>query len=316
MVRGGGGIYTAHDASNDVETPASSAVGERSVTITGPLLLPDVPAQAAAATAGGSFVPTQNGYGFFPNDDHQPQVYTYNLAIDQRLPFNSLLQISYIGNVSRHLLNNGSTQPVTLDNINAIPVGSLFKPDPVTGATYSLGCPAGSTGCTAYSGLSQQQVDDYRPYPLYDQLQVGSHNVNTNYNSLQVVWNKQAGALFYGLNYTWSKALGVLGVNGNGTPTNPFNYRDDYGPEAFDRTNVFNASYSYTFGNLVHKKFVGGFTNHWMISGITTMQSGPDLLAVNNPDFSLQGRLNVVTNGVNVNIPASSQELLGRRMFT
>jgi hypothetical protein len=74
--------------------------------------------------------------------------------------FNSLFEIAYLGNVSRHLLNNGSTQPVTLDNINAIPVGALYGPDPVTGTTYPIAGPAGST---TIGGLTQQQVDDFAP---------------------------------------------------------------------------------------------------------------------------------------------------------
>ncbi len=311
VLRGGAGIYTAHDSTNDVETPAADAIGQSVVTVVGPMLLADVPANSPAVSTVGSFTPTEDGFGFFPNDNHQPQVYTYNLAVDQVMPFRSMLQISYIGNVSRHLLNNGSTQPVTLDNINAIPIGGLYKPDPITGATYPIVCATGATGCTAVSGMTQQEVDDYRPYPLYDELEVGSHNVNTNYNSLQLSYDKQAGALFFGINYTWSKALGVWGADGNGTPVTPFNYRDDYGPEAFDRRNAFNASYSYTLGNIVHKRFLSGFVNQWMISGITTIQSGPDLLAANNPDFSLEGQLNVSANGVNGNIPILSQDILG-----
>ena len=310
VLRGGAGIYTAHDSSNDVETPASAAVGERTVQVTGPLQLSSVYADAPSSN-GSTFTPTQDGFGFFPNDNHQPQVYTYNLALDQRAMFHSLFQIGYIGNVSRHLLNNGSTQPVTLDNINAIHPGALYGPDPITGATYPIACPTGSTTCTAVSGMTQQDVDDYRPYPQYDELEVAQHNVNANYNSLQLVWNKQQGALFYGVNYTWSKALGVLGANGTGTPATPFDYRDDYGPEAFDRSQIFNATYSYTVGKLLHGRFAGGVVNGWMISGITALQSGQDLYAANNPNFSMGGQLDVTTSGGPATIPVESQELLG-----
>ena len=311
-LRGGAGIYTAHDSSNDVETPASYGVGEHTVSLSGPIQLSSVSSQGPSSTAGNAFVPTQDGFGFFRNDNHQPQIYTWDLAIDQQTIFHSLFQIAYVGNVERHLLNNGSTQPVTLDNINAIPLGSLYKPDPITGQTYSISCPAGDTSCTAVSGLTQQEVDDYRPYPQYDELEVGQHNVNTNYNALQAIWNKQQGRFLYGFNYTWSKALGVLGANGTGTPATPFNYRDDYGPEAFDRRQIFNATYSYTVGNIVHQRFVGGVVNGWMVSGITGIQSGADLFAQNNPDFSMTGQLTVQTStGTPATIPVSSQELLG-----
>ncbi|MFZ0661842.1 MAG: carboxypeptidase-like regulatory domain-containing protein [Acidobacteriaceae bacterium] len=311
VIRGGFGVYTAHDSSNDLETPASTAMGERTVSWCCDALLSSMPAVGPSTIGGNPFVPTQDGYGFFPNDDNQPQVYTWNLAVDQKAFYHSLVQIAYLGNVSRHLLNNGSTQPVTLDNINAIPVGSLYKPDPITGVTYPLAPPANS-GIVAVGGMSQQEVDDFRPFPLYDSLDVGTHNVNANYNSLQLIWNKQQGPLFFGINYTWSKALGVLGAGNNGTPVTPFDYIDDYGPEAFDRTQVFNASYSYTMGKVLHERFLGGVVNQWMISGITTVQSGQNLYAANNPDFSMTGQLDVqATDGTPTTLSVSSQNLLG-----
>ena len=309
VIRGGFGIYTAHDSSNDIETPASNAIGERNVQITGPILLSSVPSQAPTATAGSGFVPTQSGYGFFPNDDHQPQVYTYNLAIDQKFVFNSLFQIGYIGNVSRHLLNNGSTQTTVLDDLNALHVGALFGPDPITGTTYPI---AGPPGTTTVSGLTTQEVNDYRPYPQYSHLYVANHNINANYNSLQALWNKQQGHFLYGVNYTYSKALGVLGADGTGTPADPFNYRNDYGPEAFDRTHIFNATYSYTMGDVVHRRFLAALANRWMLSGITSIQSGGNLFAQNNPDFSITGTLNVLApSGDAVTIPVSNTQLLG-----
>lgn len=314
VLRGGFGLYTAHDSSNDVETPASEAVGQRTVQLTGPFLyLQAVPTLAASAVTGSGFAPSTSASGFFADDNLQPQVYTWNLDLDQRMPWNSLFQMAYIGNTSRHMLDNGSTQPVNVDNINAIHPGALFGPDPITGATYPLACPTGSTSatCTSVSGMSTQEVDDYRPFPQYDALNVARHNLYANYNSMQVTWNKQQGPLTFGVNYTWSKALGVWGANNNGTPITPFSLRDNYGPEAFDHRNVFNATYSYTVGKPFHERLMAGLVNQWMISGITTAQSGADLQAADNPDFSMEGSLNIVYNGSNVNIPVSAQELLG-----
>lgn len=312
VLRAGFGLYTAHDSSNDVETPASEAEGQRSVTLTGPFLYQQaVPTLAASAVTGSGFAPTVNAYGFYANDSLQPQIYTYNVDLDQRTLWHSLFQIAYIGNISRHLLNNGSTQPVTTDNINAIPIGAMYKPDPVTGVTYPLICPTGDTSCTIVGSLSQQEIDDFRPYTQYDQIDIARHTLYANYNSLQVTWNKQQGPLTFGVNYTWSKALGVWGANGNGTPGTPFNLHDDYGPEAFDRRNAFNATYSYTVGKPFHERILAGLVNHWMISGITTAQSGQPLAAANNPDFSLQGSLNIQMGSITSNVPINSAELLG-----
>ena len=114
------------------------------------------------------------------------------------------------------------------------------------------------------------------------------------------------------MNYTYSKALGVLGADGTGTPADPFNYRNDYGPEAFDRTHIFNATYSYTMGDVVHRRFLAALANRWMLSGITSIQSGGNLFAQNNPDFSITGTLNVLApSGDAVTIPVSNTQLLG-----
>lgn len=309
VVRGGFGIYTAHDSSNDIETPASNAEGERTVQITGPLLLASVSSKAPTASSGSGFVPTASGYGFFPNDDHQPQVYTYNLAIDQKTLSNSMFEIGYIGNLSRHLLNNGSTQPTVLDDLNALHVGALFGTDQF-GNSYPIYAPSGTT---TVNGLSTQQIDNFRPYTMYQHVYVAQHNINANYNSLQMMWNKQTGHLLYGVNYTFSKALGILGANGDGTPADPFNYRDDYGPLAFDRTHIFNATYSYTLGDIVHGRLLGTLANRWMISGITNVQSGGNIFAQNNPDFSIGGNLYdvLISGGSFTTVPVSNTQLLG-----
>jgi hypothetical protein len=312
VLRGGFGVYTAHDSANDVETPASVAEGQRQITLTGPFLYQQaVPTLAKSVTTGSGFTPTLTASGFYANDDLQPQIYTYNADLDQRAFWHSLFQIAYIGNLSRHLLSDGSTQPVTADNINAIPIGGLYKPDPVTGQSYALVCASGNQSCTNYGSLTQQEYDDYRPFPLYNALNIARHNLYANYNSLQVTWNKQQGPLTFGFNYTWSKALGVWGANNNGTPGTPFDLRANYGPEAFDRRNAFNATYSYTVGKVFHQRLLAGLVNQWMISGITTAQSGTPLEASWNPDYGLTGSLNISVNGVNGQVPVNSAELLG-----
>ncbi len=50
-----------------------------------------------------------------------------------------------------------------------------------------------------------------RPYPEYNDITVPEHNTYANYNALQVLVQKRSGRLNYMANYTWSKALGILG---------------------------------------------------------------------------------------------------------
>ena len=65
-------------------------------------------------------------YGLDANDNKEPVTNNYSLSIAQQLPGNWILQASYVGNNSNSLMDIGTTQAVVLDNVNAIPVGTLF----------------------------------------------------------------------------------------------------------------------------------------------------------------------------------------------
>ncbi len=319
VIRGGFGIYVYHDNAGSVQSPAGTAEGMRTYDPggTGGIQLSDVPSQAPAAA---KFLPYSDAYGVSWGDDQQPQTYTYNLAVDQKFLKKSTFQLAYMGNVSRHLPNNGATGNQALDNLNAIPVGKMFGPDPITGQTYPWypGTNPQVVTPTLNGGMSVQQQDDFRPYPLYNTLGILQHNVNTNYNSMQMVWNKQSGVSTYGLNYTFSKALGVRGSIWNGQAVDPTNYRNNYGVEPFDHTQIFNASYANgdILNVLTFKKITGpaaGFVKNWMISGITGYQSGSDLASLASPNYNLSGQLNVINpnTGVSALIGPGNISLLG-----
>lgn len=312
IVRGGFGVYRAHDAYNSANNQGQTVMGRRTYMINGPLLLSSVSSYQSKASQSGGFTPDTSIYAFNPNDDEEPRVRTYNLSVDQRLPGNMLLEIAYVGNVSDKLLNDGSTQNTKLDDLNSLPVGALFGPQPApasrTDLTFS-GCTApgamhgvfgpatNDTNCSVGS-LSQSYIDSYKQFPLYNNVFVPEHNTYSNYNALQVGITRQSGRAHYNVNYTWSKALGVLGIGGSATysyPADPFNYANDYNYLPFDRRSIFNASYSYEIGSPVHNSLLGGLTNGWEVSGIVNYQSGPNLPSVINSNFNLGGSITVPT---------------------
>ena len=132
-------------------------------------------------------------------------------------------------------------------------------------------------------------MQDWRPYPNYTGVLVENHISYSNYNALQVSLNKQSGALTYNLNYTWSKALGIRGTNGNGSVGDSLNMRNNYGLLPYNRKQAINITFSYQEGTKYHgNRIVGGFLNQWEISGITSIQSGPDVAAFNS-NFGLGG---------------------------
>jgi Carboxypeptidase regulatory-like domain len=292
IIRGGWGMYRAHDSWNDFTGPTSLAQGllttsaggqTGSTTLAaidamGPSLRCDANSQTACPTV----------LVLDPKDDEQPLTYTYSFSVSQRMPFSSVFDIAYVGNQSTHLLtDNASTnaaQSQDIRDINAVPLGSFFRPDP-NPASANFGQIPNPTG------ISQFQINDYRPYPGFTHIGVPRHITYANYNALQATWNKQKGRLNFGLNYTFSKSLGIRGAYLNGTAGDPTNLRANYGPLAFDRTHIIAASYSFDEGERFHpvNRFLHSMANFWFISGITNVQSGPNLQAVYYPNLMLSG---------------------------
>ena len=308
-VRGGWGMYRNHDNWNVVQQAAALAEGVQVTAITGgagislsKLYLVPTDGDSAAGTGNYSSGASVTAYGLQKGDNEQPLTYTYSFTIDQELPGKSQFEIGYAGNRGEHLTaQNVNTLTVTLQNVNPVPRGAFFSPDPVTGAVVPL---------ALIDSLTAQEVDHYRPYytaalgdSQYGDIDVTRHILYSNYNALQASWNKQSGRLTYGINYTWSKALGIRDGYYNGNASDATNLRNNYGPLSFDRSQIFNASYAFDLGKPIHSlRIVGGAINGWQISGITGLQSGPNLQATYYSNFNLQGKLGASGSGTQLNV--------------
>lgn len=295
VLRGGFGLYRSHDSSTDYANAAATAKGMYISTVGGggiqlsklqtatpvatdcvlhgtgcPAVVTDCLNQTLAGQ--NSKCPSLNTtvYGLDAKDNEQPLTLTYNFTVTQRVPHGSIFEIGYTGSQNRNLLLQG-----TLQNINALPIGALFKPDPITNTFV------------APSSLSIAQQGDYRKYHPYQSVYVPRHISYSFYNALQASWNRTQGKFRHGFNYTWSKNLGLRYINGQ--PGDPIELRNNYGPTNADRTHIFNATYSYDFGRLTRRRGLGVIANNWEISGITGLQSGPNLQANYSFNFKLKG---------------------------
>ncbi len=333
VLRGGWGEFRAHDSWNNTSNSVEVTQNVQTYT-TGIASLAAISGLNIAnptAVNRTSYLTTGAMYATTPGDREQPLSDTYSLTFDQALPSHIHLVVSYVGANNRFLINGGSTQPVTLDNVNAIPIGGLYQPDPDPASPqYGRVLTNLNANTLPYSpiytsnaaGASTQQQDEYRPLNTanvqYNDIDVTNHNLFSNYNGLQIAAARQTGRLLFNVNYTYSKALGVRGAgadDSNGFPTTPFNILDNYGTESFDRRHIINSTYTFEVGNPVHNKLVGEFTNGWELSGITTLQSGADVVAINTPNLSLTGTVgapNLASGTANPNaIPVSNVEYLG-----
>ena len=199
--------------------------------------------------------------GLNSKDDKNPYTDSYSFTVSQKVPWSSLMEFSYVGNQSNNLLNTTSIG----NNVNVIPVGSLLNQPGTAGYSHLLTDPGSvSTG-------------QFRAYPIWGDLNLVNHNLYANYNAFQVTWLRSKGRYNINANYAYGKAMGISGITGSGSALDEFNINANYGAQAGDRRQIFNAAYSIELGSPTKNKLAGGFVNGWQLSGIGQVESGANL---------------------------------------
>lgn len=331
VVRGGAGAYRFHDSVVDVTSEFAQAENVRYTDLQGfgdntlkgvdsLHLNPNTYGNTGLGSTE-TYISPSTVYGLDPTDNKEPVTNNYSLSVSRQMPGRWVLQASYVGNNSNSLMDNGTTQAVTLDNVNAIPVGTLFTTSAAAAINAKSPGACDTTGCTPAQAASLDNIYNYpgdksvqnaRPFNRYSQILVPRHNTYANYNALQLEAIKQFGHLNFNANYTYSKALGILGSSADFNYTagiDPFNLGANYGPLNYDRTQVLNLSYSYQTGKFTQDRVLGTFVNNWLVSGITNIQSGPNMQTgvSYSPGYYLQGFIGSGGTGYGV----SSQSILG-----
>jgi hypothetical protein len=199
-------------------------------------------------------------------DDKQAYTDSYSFTISQRVPWSSLLEISYVGNQTKDIpgSGNGGSLNANTMNINLVPPGAMLSSN--------------------NGGVDPNTLDanNFRPLKGFSDLYLATNNGWANYNSLQVTWVRSRGRYSINANYTFGKAMGILGFY------DQFNLGNNYGVLASNRTHIFNAAYSIELGDPIKgNKFAGGLANGWQFSGITQLQSGANLSGYNGQNFGM-----------------------------
>jgi Carboxypeptidase regulatory-like domain len=182
-----------------------------------------------------------------------PSYAAFNLSVQQQLASTTVLEIAYVGSVSRHLLGELDLNMPTLATRTENPNSPL---------------------------------NNIRPYLGYSDFHTRLPIFTANYNSLQVSLNHRTTRdLTLGIAYTWSENLSDQ-ANDRGTAnTYTYNPKLDYGRSALNQPQIFIANFVYKEPFFLQQH---GLTGHllggWELSGITTFNSGFSLTTSQVPD--------------------------------
>jgi hypothetical protein len=211
----------------------------------------------------------------------------WNFTVSRQLPWSSIGEISYIGNRSQDLASagNGGSTGINTKDINLIPAGAMLSSN--------------------NGGADPNTLNSANFYPIkgYSDLYVISNNGRANYNALQAIWARTRGRYTVNLNYTYSKAEGVLGSNGN--LINEFNVNQNIGVLPNSRKHLFNAAYAIELPKANVNKWLGGAVNGWEVTGVLQVQSGPNLTGYQNQNFGMGYSGVSGSNGSSAVIPGS-----------
>ncbi len=306
VLRGGWGMYRNQEQFNPYALAAATAQGYETSNLVGALTYNEIDSQSP------TLPPDFSAYVISPTDTVRPIYYEFNIGIDQSIPRvgfmrmgPSHLAVAYVGNESAHLgsynINNSYNSASDINVICGIETGcpannnpmmagtndNMFNiPGTYPGLSTALEAIYGNPEIDGIGGLGTPEYDSYRPYPFYQHIYQLKHDFYSNYNSAQIEWDKAAGMMTWGANYTFAKNL-ATGASYNNQLVDPVHLRNDYNPVPYDRTQVFNIHYLLDLG----RRYKGGnwffseLSNGWLLSGISQVMSGVPEASINGENF-------------------------------
>jgi hypothetical protein len=181
-----------------------------------------------------------------------PSYADFNLSFEQQLAPSTVLEIAYVGSISRHMLGELDLNMPTLATREANPNSPL---------------------------------NNIRPYLGYSDFHTRLPVFTANYNSLQVSLNHNTRDVTVGVAYTWSKNLTDQSADRGVANTYTYNPKLDYGNSALNEPQIFIANFVFKEPFLREQHGLAGHVlGGWELSGITSFNSGLSLTVTQIPD--------------------------------
>jgi hypothetical protein len=266
VIRVGAGTFYSQDSGNprfDMARNLAGRLRDNSKTD-----FPNLNWSNALASIAGGVANVFRPYTFAnPYDRRTPFTNQFMANVQRELPQNMVLEVGYLGSISRHLEG--------LRSVNeALPVN-----------------PA----------LDSRSVPDRSPFPNFGRIQLVDNSGTGNYNSLGTKFTKRySGGMTYLASYTWAKSLdtstAIRNLGGDTLfPQNSYCRGCEKGRSSHDTRHRFvtSALWDVPFGKGRKVNIDNGFANAiiggWQASSILTLQSGFPLTVVNGQDTSNTG---------------------------
>jgi hypothetical protein len=228
-----------------------------------------------------------------------PSYQDYNLSVQHELMRNTVVEVGYVGTKGTHLLGDIDLNQPTL---------------------------ASRLANTAFD------ANALVPFPGYGSIRSRDPIFTSNYNSLQVSFNRRmTNGLTLGAAYTWSRLLTTNPQDRDLGVQDSYHLKSAYGPSTLNTPQIFVLNYVYDFPFYRQQKGLSGhLLGGWQLSGITNIQSGQSWTvtqgtdpfatpANNNSGLNLarEGLIQIRTNQVgNPNGPKTVNQWFNTSAFT
>jgi hypothetical protein len=248
-------------------------------------------------------------------DTITPWAQQWNVNIQRELPWETRLEVAYVGTRGLQLSRNGEGG-LSLNQLDPqyMSLGSTLNqsvPNPFFGL--------GTQGFFAAPTTTRAQL--LRPYPHFTDLTpLYSSGASSNYHALQVTFSKRLSkGITLDANYTWAK-----NIEEGLTHQDSYNLRGSRGLSTIDIAHRFVFSYLYELPFGKGRKFgtnvssvVDAFVGGWQFNGITTFQSGTPLtITANNTAGIFNPLTRPNSNGRDPNLGGKVDERLEKAFDT